>query len=167
MRVDGEARRAPAPSSPRAGPAHRQEHAGRTPGRGAGDVAPSHRIAPGARSLAYGRGMGHELQGLEESLWRPETRFDRRYMDGVLTPDFLEFGRSGRRYDRAGVLDMTGGHLDARLSELTVTLLAPDVALVTYVSEVRGDEVLRAQRSSVWLRQGGSWRLRFHQGTPL
>src|SRR3954453_1752089 len=38
------------------------------------------------------------LRELEESLWRPETRYDLAYMRRVLTPDFLEFGRSGRVY---------------------------------------------------------------------
>ena len=47
--------------------------------------------------------MDQELRGLEESLWRAETRFDRKYMDAVLAPDFAEFGRSGRRYDRDAI----------------------------------------------------------------
>jgi hypothetical protein len=111
--------------------------------------------------------MEDELWRLEESLWRAETRFDRRYMDRVLALDFLEFGRSGRRHDRAAALAMTGDRIDARLSEVTVTLLAPDVALVTYVSEVVFQEVQRANRSSLWLREGDAWRLRFHQGTPM
>ena len=44
------------------------------------------------------------LTRLEESLWRTETRFDIELMDRTLAADFVEFGRSGRRYDREGVL---------------------------------------------------------------
>ncbi|WP_336921561.1 nuclear transport factor 2 family protein [Aquipuribacter sp. SD81] len=115
--------------------------------------------------------MEEELRRLEESLWRAETRFDRRYMDAVLAPDFAEFGRSGRRWDRAEILAMTGDVLDARLVDLRVSLLADGVALVTYVSEVQTNgvagDVQRANRSSVWVHGDGAWRLRFHQGTPV
>ncbi len=46
-------------------------------------------------------------------------------------------------------------------------MVADDVALVTYRSEVRdGDEVVRANRSSVWRRGETGWLLEFHQGTP-
>ena len=86
-------------------------------------------------------------------------------MDEVLAPDFLEFGRSGRCYDKAATLAMAGELIDARLTRLTVTSLAPDVALVTYVSEVVYDQVQRSNRSSLWVRHGSAWRLRFHQGT--
>ena len=110
--------------------------------------------------------MEQLLRTLEESLWRAETRFDHTYMDGVLAPDFLEFGRSGRRYDKAATLAAAGGSIDARLCELTVAVVAPGVALVTYVSEVGHGEVQRSNRSSLWIRQGNAWRLRFHQGTP-
>lgn len=111
-----------------------------------------------------------ELRELEESLWRGETRFDRGYMDRVLHPDFAEFGRSGRVYSRAEILDTPASDIDARLPlpEYAAHLVAADVALVTYVGEVRdGDVVLRANRASLWLRHDGRWRLRFHQGTAI
>lgn len=113
--------------------------------------------------------MIDDLAQLEASLWQAETRFDRTYMEGVLADDFVEFGRSGRRYDRAQALAAEGQRIDARLplEDFTVSLVSVDVALVTYISEVRYDEVLRANRSSVWVREEGRWRLRFHQGTPI
>jgi len=39
--------------------------------------------------------------------------------------------------------------------------------LVTYVGEVMYDEVVRANSSSIWVREAGNWRLHFHQGTPI
>jgi len=45
-----------------------------------------------------------ELRELEESLWRPETRYDGAWMRRVLHPEFREFGRSGRVYDLAATL---------------------------------------------------------------
>ncbi len=110
-----------------------------------------------------------ELQDLEESLWRPETRYDAAWMRRVLHPDFREFGRSGRVYDLDATLALPVSAFEAELPlpAFTVAEPAPGVALVTYVSRVRYDEdVLAANRASLWIRGADGWRLRFHQGTP-
>jgi hypothetical protein len=107
------------------------------------------------------------LTALEWSLWHPGTRFDPAYMDQVLAPDFLEFGRSGRVWTRHATLAVPRQDFDATLTGLTVARVAGDVALVTYVSEARFDQVERANRASLWRCDARRWRLRFHQGTPL
>jgi hypothetical protein len=109
------------------------------------------------------------LQELEESLWRPETRYDTVWMRRVLHPEFREFGRSGRVYDLAATLDADASAFETELPlpGFAVAEPARGVALVTYVSRVRYDEgVLAANRSSLWIRDPDGWRLRFHQGTP-
>ncbi len=110
-----------------------------------------------------------ELQKLEESLWVAETRFDRAYMERVLAPDFFEFGRSGRMYTREKSLSAPAQTINAKLPlrDFAVHLIAPDVALVTYVSEVMYETVELANRSSLWTKGEKGWQLRFHQGTPL
>ena len=113
------------------------------------------------------RAVVDTLLELEESLWQTATRFDRDYMDRVLAADFLEFGRSGRVYDRQAVLEVPAVTLDVCLLDLAVHPIAADVALLTYVSEARFDRLERANRGSLWVRQGRRWLLRFHQGTPL
>jgi hypothetical protein len=107
-----------------------------------------------------------ELIELEWALWRAETRFDPEFMEGVLAADFREFGRSGRVYERADTLAASGDTIEATLREFEVHRLAEDVALVTYVSEVRHEVLDLANRASVWVRRDGRWQLRFHQGTP-
>jgi hypothetical protein len=110
-----------------------------------------------------------ELQQLEESLWRAETRYDEAWMRRVLHPDFREFGRSGGVYDLAATLaaEASAFEVELPLPEFTVAEPSPGVALVTLVSRVRyGDGVLAANRSSLWIRGADGWRLRFHQGTP-
>lgn len=89
-------------------------------------------------------------------------------MERVLAPDFVEFGRSGRQYDRAECLAAEAFDIPASLPlpELRVNALDADTALVTYVSVVRYDKVLRANRASIWSRTPDGWQLRFHQGTP-
>ena len=111
-----------------------------------------------------------ELRELEQSLWRPETRYDEAWMRRVLHPDFVEFGRSGRVYDLAASLAVEVSTFEAELPlpGFAVAEPVPGAALATYVSRVRYDEgVLEANRSSLWIREGGAWRLRFHQGTPI
>jgi len=37
-------------------------------------------------------------------LWITEKRFNKKYLDKILPPDFFEFGRSGRVYTREKTL---------------------------------------------------------------
>lgn len=108
------------------------------------------------------------LRRLEDSLWRPETRFDRDYMERILAADFVEFGRSGRVYSRDDILELPSRAIDARLRDFAVQAIGRDVALVTYVSAVSRDDgtIELGNRSSIWTRDRDRWQLRFHQGTP-
>lgn len=110
------------------------------------------------------------LQELEESLWREDTRFDTSYMEAILAPDFREFGRSGRTYDRAATLSAPRSELSAvmPLPNLWIQPISQSVVLVTYDSHVSYQgKITDAHRSSLWSRASGSWRLHFHQGTPF
>ena len=109
------------------------------------------------------------VERLEESLWREETRFDVRRMEGLLAADFFEFGRSGRLYRREETLAIPRGPIDAALplADFKARLLTAGPRprhlhqCVTY-----DGVVLRARRSSIWSRHASGWVLRFHQGTP-
>ena len=111
----------------------------------------------------------NQLRKLEESLWMAQTRFDKDYMDRVLALDFFEFGRSGRRYRREDTLSIEAQEIRAKLplQDFEIHLLDRDHVLVTYISEVKYDDVERANRSSVWSRTSEGWKIRFHQGTPI
>ena len=112
-----------------------------------------------------------ELTALEEAMWRAETRYDPAFQHARFAADFVEFGRSGRVYDRAQILqlDAAPGPIGAQLplDALHIRLIAPDTALLTYNSHVHtGGQVAHARRSSVWSKCQGQWVMRFHQGTP-
>jgi hypothetical protein len=109
------------------------------------------------------------LRELEESLWRSKTRFNQAYMERILAPDFFEFGRSGRIYTREDTLAAPPHEINARLplENFAVHPIDSNVVLVTYVSEVRYEEVDVGNRSSLWSRTDAGWQLRFHQGTPV
>src|SRR5690606_28971555 len=78
------------------------------------------------------------LQHLEESLYVPQTRFDSEYMEGLLSPDFVEFGSSGRVWSRSQIIRTDPVDIQARLPlpEFEVRMLGSDVALVTYRTEM-------------------------------
>lgn len=111
------------------------------------------------------------LRDLEESLWRAETRFNLEYMGQILAPDFVEFGRSGRVYQRQDTLDIPGqAVIDVQLplANFNAQLVSAEVALVIYISEVVSQGVKEfANRSSLWRRSASGWQILFHQGTPF
>ena len=112
-----------------------------------------------------------DFEQLEESLWRPETRFDPHYYGPILHPDFFEFGHSGRVWTREQSITAEPGPIpiELPLPDLRVREVTDAVVLITYVSVVRydDDDALRiSNRSSLWQRVGDRWLLRFHQGTP-
>ena len=110
-----------------------------------------------------------DFEQLEESLWRPETRFDRHYYGSILHPDFFEFGHSGRVWTREQSITAQPGPIpiELPLPDLWVHEVTDAVVLITYVSVVRyGDATRISNRSSLWQRVGDRWLLRFHQGTP-
>ena len=110
-----------------------------------------------------------QLQQLEESLWIAKTRFDGEYMEKILSPDFFEFGRSGKRYTREQTLSAESQEIKAKLplKQFEVKEIAENVALITYISEVQYEEMEIGNRSSLWVKNEDGWKLAFHQGTPV
>jgi hypothetical protein len=115
----------------------------------------------------------------ELSLLQPDVRGSTAQVEALLHPDFREITAAGRQVDRREVirtlaterLPQTLGNGSeppvlepATASGLAGIRLSGTVILVTYVSEQDGQ---RSRRSSLWLKTGPSWRLYFHQATPV
>lgn len=114
-----------------------------------------------------------ELLDLETSLHRPEIRRSRAHLERLLASEFVEFGRSGRVYDRQSIIEALIGEAsdssDALplVSDIAGVLLAKDCVLLTYRSSRTSVEYsIETLRSSIWKRVDGGWRMVFHQGTP-
>jgi ribonuclease HI len=104
-----------------------------------------------------------EVVRLERRTLDPGVRADGGQLLALLHPGFREHGASGRVWTRDDVLEaLSGPPVD--VEDLQARALGADAALVTYRSDAGGR---RALRSSVWVRDGGTWRLVFHAGTPL
>lgn len=97
----------------------------------------------------------------------PDTRSDPVKIRDLLHDDFIEFGSTGKVYNKRILLDMLRHESPSTvvIRDFSVRQLGPDLALVTYRSV--GQAGQEARRSSVWIREDGVWKMAFHQGTRI
>jgi hypothetical protein len=113
------------------------------------------------------------LKELEERLLDPTVRRNAALGASLLAEDFIEFGSSGRSFDKTSILEELKNEPTRPapiLSDFSARTLAPEVALVTYRTtrlDNSGQGTAHAWRSSIWVNRAGSWQMTFHQGTPI
>ena len=106
-----------------------------------------------------------QVVALERSLLTDRVRSDPAAVAALLDPGWSEVGRSGRLWSREDLLVEIGPLPEpVELEVLGVDRVAEGVLLLRWRSVARSGE--SALRSSLWVRTGGSWRQRYHQGTP-
>jgi ribonuclease HI len=113
------------------------------------------------------------LEALELALARrDETAIPGGYQS-VLHDSVVEFGTSGRVWTRDEILEAlnSGPRVDAvTIEKFDVHIVRPGVFLVMYET-TQTDPVTglssRQRRSSLWMREGDGFVLRFHQSTPI
>lgn len=110
------------------------------------------------------------LKNLEQRLLQTEVRLSPAELDELLADEFIEFTSTGAAYDKAQIIELLVKAAPAQLSleDFKATLLAPDIALATFVyhrGASKDKPAARSLRSSIWKRFGDRWRLVFHQGT--
>lgn len=115
---------------------------------------------------AHAPGLAAHLRELEESLLLPDVRKSRKLVE-LLSDEFIEFGSSGRIYDKADLVAALQGEQPSTqtTSDFRVTELSPQVALLTYRIHRHGEPPVHTLRSSIWKQTDGRWRMVFHQGT--
>jgi hypothetical protein len=117
--------------------------------------------------------LEEQLKSLEERLLDPAFRIDSESVAALLADDFVEFGSSGRLFDRASILAQLRNEPIQKaslVSDFSVRPLSSNVALVTYRATRRnldGQPIGQSWRSSIWMQLDGRWRLTFHQGTQI
>ncbi|MGB6742334.1 MAG: DUF4440 domain-containing protein [Terracidiphilus sp.] len=110
-----------------------------------------------------------ELSRREPIFHRPEFGTTRADFENMMVEDYWETGASGRRYERAFVLDA----LEARFSvpcndvwearDFHCRKLAEDVYLLTYT--LLQDNTRLTRRATIWKRTPEGWKIVYHQGT--
>jgi hypothetical protein len=111
------------------------------------------------------------LRELEERLLRSDVRRSPAALSDLLADEFVEFGSSGRVFDKQQIID--GLQCETTASQRSVLdfgtrVLAPGVVLVTHRlvrSNSNGEAPKHSLRSSIWKLIGERWQMVFHQGT--
>ncbi|MFV1960542.1 MAG: DUF4440 domain-containing protein [Acidimicrobiia bacterium] len=108
-----------------------------------------------------------ELHELEMEMLDPGIRGDPVRLGYLLRDDFIEFGSSGRVYEKRMLIDMLSKeeHIPVLIRDFAIRELAPETALVNYRSV--GQAGQEARRSSIWIKSAGRWQMAFHQGTRI
>ena len=103
----------------------------------------------------------------EEELLTSAARHNQSRLRELLHPDFVEIGRSGRRWTRDEIVAALADEDDrptTHTDEWEFVGLGPDLTLATYiVRNADGD----SRHSSIWAREEGRLQMRFHQGTQI
>lgn len=113
------------------------------------------------------------LQQLEQLLHTNAVRNNKAQLEALLHPEFLEIGRSGRIYNRLEIINEFSNDHELppiKAEDFQLALLSEHVVLITYKTmhvDPNGEVHRKTARSSTWVKEDGSWRLRFHQGTSL
>ena len=105
-----------------------------------------------------------KLFELETSLHKKEIRNSPAAVAALLADDFIEFGSSGRVYDKPAIIELLRNEpVDQKVTveNFVVRDLSPTVALVTYLSSKS------TLRSSIWRLSDSRWQMIFHQGTRI
>jgi hypothetical protein len=111
------------------------------------------------------------LRQLEERLLQPNVRKSAEEVSELLANEFIEFGSSGRIFDKRQIIASLRMEPTAHRSlvDFKTSALAPGAVLVTYRAVrqgASGEQPIYSLRSSIWKWIDGRWQMLFHQGTP-
>lgn len=115
-----------------------------------------------------------QLIAQERLLHQPAVRADAAAVERLLHPQFREFGRSGRSYNRAAMLELLAAEdpadttVEVVSQDFALQMLGDGAALLTYRSAHRSPDghISRPSwRSSIWRLEALGWQMIFHQGT--
>lgn len=112
------------------------------------------------------------LLNFEEKLLNPEIRKSGDELANLLSDSFIEFGSSGKIYNKEAVIKALQNESPIQVSiiDFNISFISDIVVLATYRAEKMNDNLLPATqslRSSIWKNIEGVWQLYFHQGTVI
>jgi hypothetical protein len=112
-----------------------------------------------------------QLKSFEEKLLNPEVRNSKTELTELIADGFIEFGCSGKIYDKQLVIESLQSEDKSKISiiDFFVTRLAEDVVLLTYGAVRNGQDGVKSYslRSSIWKMIDKKWKIVFHQGTAI
>lgn len=134
-----------------------------------------------AAAIAQAPATPKPLTAFEQTLMSAEKEFiaavkkgDPAFLKRTLTDDFSFVGFDGQLYQRQDVVDqLSQGGLDLLAYNMKVVSVTDGVAIVTYdvvvrvpPSEDQGPPPRYQHFSTLWVKQGDAWKMKFQQMTP-
>jgi hypothetical protein len=135
------------------------------------NVIPCAAQAPAAKVLSP---LEQTLVASEKSLIEAKKKDDGAFFKKTLTEDFTLVDVSGELYEQQDAVDGLGdsGLLELTPYDIKVVFVGENAGIVTYDAAVRkapeedqGPPPRYQHFSSVWVKQGDTWKLKFHQAT--
>jgi len=108
---------------------------------------------------------------LEKKLLNPSARKDVSTLNDLLSNDFVEFGTSGKIYNKKNIIERLPEEVP---TEIKAFDFAP-IQLATNIIQIRFKTrrttqdglIIASLRSSIWKFDGKRWQMIFHQGTKF
>ena len=114
--------------------------------------------------------LEERILALERKLLDPDVRASSQELDRLIADDFVEFGSSGRIWNKRDVLSAlpTESGVHFTISNFAIRELGPGLVLATYrvIRSTKEAEHRASLRSSIWRFENERWQMTFHQGTP-
>ena len=127
--------------------------------------------APAAKALSP---LEQTLIASEKSLIEAKKKADGAFLKRTLSEDFTLVDVGGELLERQDAVDELGdsGLLELTAYDIKVVPVGENAAIVTYDAVVRkapeedqGPPPRYQHFTSVWVKQGDAWKLKFHQAT--
>ena len=101
---------------------------------------------------------------LELEISGKEVRASSTRLAELLHDDFEEFGKSGKRFNKSSIVEElpVWDYQKIEVSCFECVSLSKESVLTKYQSLSNG---VKANRSSIWVKENNSWQMIFHQGT--
>lgn len=132
-----------------------------------------------ASAAGHGRrtteaGTETRISALEEQAFAAWKAHDTKFWSAALSKNFVGWGSSGRIGKQAALAIMDGGSCRIaafRLSDRQLTLLTPDIALLTHKTEVdgtcNGEAVPVARTVTIYVRENGRWKIGYRARSEI
>jgi hypothetical protein len=139
-----------------------------------GSVIPG--VAQGSAAAKTLSPLEQTLIASEKSLIEAKKKDDGAFFKRTLSEDFALVGVDGELQERQEAVDELGdsGLLELTPYDIKVVAVGEGAAIVTYDAIVRkapqedqGPPPRYQHFSSVWVKQGDAWKLKFHQATSV
>jgi len=103
----------------------------------------------------------------ELNLLRKDIRNDKNELKKLISKDFVEYGSSGAtfKYDEitARLLEEEN-EINYRIISMDIRQISENIVLILYTIKMKN---FFSNRSSLWKKEKGKWKIIFHQATKI